>query len=69
MVGVGFTVIVNVSGGPVHETEPLEKVGVTVMVAVIGSFVRLFAVKLGIPVGFPVLEEGRPIDGLLLVQV
>ena len=31
---VGFTVIVNVLGGPVQKTEPFKKVGVTVIVAV-----------------------------------
>ena len=33
--GLGFTVIVNVFGLPVQETEPLVNVGVTVIVAVI----------------------------------
>ncbi len=69
IVGVGFTVMVNVSGGPVHETEPFEKVGVTVRVAVIGSLVGLLATKLGIPVALPLLDAGRPIKGLLLVQM
>jgi hypothetical protein len=32
---VGLTVMVKISGGPVQDTEPFEKVGVTVIVALI----------------------------------
>jgi hypothetical protein len=60
--GVGFTVIVNVSGVPVHPTAD----GVTVMVAVTGALVRLIAVKEAI---LPVPLAGRPIEVLVLVQV
>ena len=45
--GVGFTVIVNVTGVPVHDTPPLAKVGVTVTVVVIGLFPVLVAVNVG----------------------
>ena len=41
--GVGLTVMVKVSGGPVQETPPFVKVGVTVIVAIIGALV-LFTV-------------------------
>ena len=60
--------MVNVLGVPTQETLPLVNVGVTVIVAVIAWLVVLEAVKLGIPVGFPVLEAANPISALLLVQ-
>jgi hypothetical protein len=60
--------MVNVLAGPAQETDPLVNVGVTVIVAVIAWFEELVAVKLGIPVGFPVLEAANPISVLLLVQ-
>ena len=60
--GVGFTVIVKLTGEP---PQPVA-VGVTVMVAVIGAAVPLVATKLGI---LPVPLAGRPIAGLLLVQL
>ena len=66
--GVGFTVMVNVLAGPVQEINPLVNVGITVIVAVIAWLEVLVAVKLGIPVGFPVLEAANPISVLLLVQ-
>ena len=67
--GVGLTVIVNVLVGPVQETEPFVNVGLTVIVAVIVWLVLLVAVKLGIPVTFPLLAAGSPIAGLSLIQV
>ena len=68
-IAVGLTVIVKVLGGPVQAMLPLVKVGVTVIVAVMAWLVELVAVKLGIPVGFPVLEAANPIAVLSLVQV
>ncbi len=69
-IAVGLTVIVNVLGFPVQETDPLVKVGVTVIVAVIAWFVLLGAtVKLGIPEEFPLLEAASPIEGVSFVQV
>jgi hypothetical protein len=60
--GVGFTVIVNVTGVP---GQPLA-VGVTVIVAVIGNAVLFVAVKLEI---LPVPLAARPILVLLFVQL
>jgi len=60
-VGVGFTVIVNVSDVPVHTLAE----GVTVMVAVTGVLPVLVAAKEAI-LPFPV--AANPMDGLLLVQ-
>jgi hypothetical protein len=67
--GVGLTVMVKVSTGPEHETEPLVNVGVTVIVAKIGSLVLFVAVKLGIPIALPTLAAANPILGLLFIQV
>lgn len=61
-VGVGFTVMVNEVGVPVH---PLA-VGVTVMVAVMGAAVVLVAVNERM---FPLPEPAKPIPGWLLVQL
>jgi hypothetical protein len=61
--------MVKVSTGPEHETEPLVNVGVTVIVAKIGSLVLFVAVKLGIPVELPTLVAANPIEGLSFVQV
>ncbi len=62
--------MVNVLGFPVQETDPLVKVGVTVIVAVIAWFVLFDAtVKLGIPEEFPLLEAASPIEGVSFVQV
>ncbi len=61
--------MVNVLGGPGQAAAPLVKVGMTVIVAVMAWLVLLVAVKLGIPVAFPLLDAGSPIAGLLLVQV
>lgn len=58
---VGFTVIVKVSGIPVH---PLA-VGVTVIVAITGVVPVFVAGKEGI---FPVPLAARPIDGVSLVH-
>ena len=60
--GVGFTVMVYVTGEPV---QPLA-VGVTVMVAVTGEPVVLVAVKAGV---FPVPEAANPMVGSELVQL
>ena len=61
-VGVGFTVMVNETGVP----EQPSAVGVTVMVAVTGTFVIFLAVKALIS---PVPLAANPIDVSLLVQV
>lgn len=60
--GVGFTVIVKLTGVP---PQPVD-VGVTVMVAVIGAVVVLVATKLGI---LPVPLAASPMAVLLLVQL
>ncbi len=60
--GVGFTVIVKLTGPP---PQP-DAVGVTVMVAVIGALVVLVATKLGM---LPVPAAANPIAVLLLVQL
>ena len=63
---VGFTVIMKVIALPVHETEPLVNVGVTVMVEVIGAVPLLLAVKAGkLPV--PV-DNAKPMAVLLFIQ-
>lgn len=64
--GVGFTVIVNVCGAPVHVTEPLVKLGVTVMVAVTGVVPVFVAVKEAM---FPVPVAGSPMPVAELVQL
>lgn len=61
--GVGFTLIVNVLTMP-WQGPPL--VGVTVMVAVMGVLPVLTAAKKGIS---PEPLAGKPMDGLLLVQL
>ena len=60
--GVGFTVMVKLTGAP---PQPVD-VGVTVMVAVIGALVLLVAVKAGI---LPVPAAANPMAVLLLVQL
>lgn len=65
-VGVGFTVIVNVTGAPVQLTPPLVYVGVTVMVAVTEVLPLLMAVKAAM---FPAPVALRPMLLLLLVQL
>ena len=60
--GVGFTVIVNVCGVPVHGPNT----GVTVIVAVMGSAVALVAVNDAI---LPLPLAAKPMDVLLLVQL
>ena len=60
-VGVGFTVIVNVSGVP---GQPLA-VGVTVTVAVTGAAVVFTPVK---PAMFPLPVAAKPIEGVSFVQ-
>lgn len=64
-VGVGFTVIVNVSGVPEHAL-PLEKMGVTVIVATTGWVPWLTAIKVG---KLPVPLASKPMLGSLLVQL
>jgi hypothetical protein len=61
-VGVGFTVMVKVTGVPVHPFAA----GVTVTVAVTGAEVVLAAVNEAI---LPVPLAARPMDVVLLVQV
>lgn len=60
--GLGFTVIVKVAGGPVQ----LFRVGITVIVAVIGALVLLTA-KNGVILPFPL--AANPIAGLEFVQL
>ena len=54
-------------GVPTQLTPPLVKVGVTVMVPVIGTVVGLVAVKVGNELPAPLAP--RPIEISLLVQV
>ena len=61
--------MVKVVVAPTQETPTFVKVGVTVMVPVIGAVVVLVATKLVIPVASPALEAANPIAGLLFVQV
>jgi len=61
---VGLTAIVNVFPVPMQLTDPFEKVGTTVIVAVIG-IVPLFVAIKDI---FPVLLAERPIPGFELVH-
>jgi hypothetical protein len=63
-VGVGFTVMVKLREGPGQSTEPLLKVGVTVIVAVTG----VVPVFIGVKVISPIPSSFSPISGLLLVQ-
>jgi hypothetical protein len=63
---VGFTVIVKVLETPVQLTVPAVKMGVTVMVAVIGAVVVLLAVKAAI---LPVPEAANPMASLSLIQL
>jgi len=63
--GVGLTVIVKFCAVPEQLAPPFEKVGVTVMVAVIAAIPGLVAVKEAI---FPVPLAARLIDVLLLVH-
>jgi hypothetical protein len=60
-----LTVIVKVCAVPEQLAPPFVKVGVTVMVAVIGAVPALVAVKEAI---FPVPLAARLMDVLLLVQ-
>jgi hypothetical protein len=64
--GVGFTVIVNDTDGPVQVTPPLVKLPVTVIVATTGAVPLLVATNAGVLV---VPTPPRPILGWLLVQV
>ncbi len=60
--GLGFTVIVKVAGGPVQ----LFRVGITVIVAVIGALVLLTALNEGI---LFIPDETRPIAVFEFVQL
>ena len=62
----GLIVIVNVLAGPIQFVPPFAKVGVTVIVAVIGLVVLFIGVKIGI---FPVPEVAKPIPVVSLVQL
>ena len=64
--GVGFTVMVNDTDGPVQVTPPLVKLPVTTTVAVTGAVPVLVAMNDGI---LPAPSAARPMDGWLLVQV
>jgi hypothetical protein len=64
--GVGFTVMVKLTGTPVQVVPPLVAVGVTVMVATTGAVPVLVAVNVPI---LPVPPEARPIDGWEFVQL
>ena len=61
--------IVKVCEVPEQLTDPLVKVGVTVMLAVIGKVPLLVAVKDGIPVTLPMLAAARPMAVLSFAQV
>ena len=61
-VGIGFTVIVNVCGVPVH---PLT-VGVTVIVATTGVVPAFTALNAAM---FPLPDAANPIDVVVLVQL
>lgn len=65
-IGVGSTVMVNVTGVPVHTVPPLLYSGVTVISATTGELLVLTAENTGIS---PVPEAGRPIEGVLLVHL
>ena len=62
---VGFTVIVKVLVGPVHDVPPLANVGVTTMVPVMGVLPVLVAVKAAMS---PVPLEARPMLVVVFVQ-
>ena len=65
-VGLGFTVIVNDSVGPEQLGVPLEKEGVTVIVAVIGLAVELLTLNSLI---VPEPDAANPIAGFEFVQL
>ena len=65
--GVGLTVMLKLFGVPTQLTPPLVNVGVTVMVAVIGTLVGLVAVNVGNELPVPLAP--RPIEISLLVQL
>ena len=62
---VGLTVMVKVSAGPTQFTEPLAKVGITVIVALIGDVPALVAVKEAM---FPEPLAPRPMAVLLFAH-
>ena len=63
--GVGLTVMVNVTGGPVQIAVPFVRVGVTEIVAIMGVIPAFTAVKGAI---LPEPLAARPIPGALLVH-
>lgn len=66
MFGKALTVMVNVLAVPIQFTPAFWKLGVTVMVPLIFPFVVLVVINDAM---FPVPEAGKPMPGLLLVQV
>lgn len=64
--GVGFTVIVKLTGWPTQDTPALVKLATTVIVATTGAPVLLIAVKLAI---LPVPLGARPITAPVCVQL
>ncbi|HUC20839.1 MAG TPA: hypothetical protein VMR98_05090 [Candidatus Polarisedimenticolaceae bacterium] len=64
--GVGLTVIVNDTDGPVHVVPPVVKLPVTTIVATTAAVPVLVAMNDGI---LPAPTEASPIDGWLLVHV
>lgn len=65
--GVGLTVMLKLLGVPTQLTPPLVKVGVTVIVPVIGTLVGLVAVNVGNELPAPLAPS--PIEISLLVHV
>ena len=65
--GVGLTVMLKLLGVPTQLTPPLVKVGVTVIVPVIGTLVGLVAVKVGNELPAPLAPS--PIEISLFVHV
>lgn len=65
--GVGLTVMLKLLGVPTQLTPPLVKVGVTVIVPVIGTLVGLVAVNVGNELPAPLAP--RPMEISLFVQV
>ena len=61
--------MVKVCAVPLQLTDPLVKVGVMVMVPVMGAVPLLVAVKDGMPVELPALLAARPIAVLSFAQV
>ena len=64
-----FTIIVKLVELPKHDMLPLVKVGVTVIMPLIGTLVVLVAVKDGMFVTLPPLLAAKPMAVLLFVHV